>query len=309
VHTADRRSVFVGALLGLALGDACGAPLEGSPLEWALWRVIWRTRQGHLRWTDDTQMSLDLAESLIAHQRVDQDDLARRFARSYRWSRGYGSGVAPVLRLIRNGVDWRIANTHAFGEGSFGNGGAMRAPVAGLYCMNDLDHLADVARSTAVVTHAHPVGQEAAVLVAFATASAAIGWAPLEILEALESLAHQAPFRERLRVARSWLAHDVVSPDQVRAHLGNGRAATESCVSAVYIALRFLDRPFADLLQLAAACGGDVDTIGAIAGAAWGARNGDAALPAERLARLEGLERIRQLALDLHDVTVGRTTA
>lgn len=127
----------MGSLLGLALGDALGAPLEGGPLERMLWRVIGKTSEGRARWTDDTQMSLDLAESLIARRTLDPDDVARRFATSYRWSRGYGPGAARILKRIRNGTDWRLANTAVYPEGSFGNGAAMRAPVVGLFCANN----------------------------------------------------------------------------------------------------------------------------------------------------------------------------
>ena len=51
---------YRGCLVGLAMGDALGAPYEGGVLERAVWRLLGRTRAGELRWTDDTQMSLDL---------------------------------------------------------------------------------------------------------------------------------------------------------------------------------------------------------------------------------------------------------
>src|SRR5690349_18966772 len=116
-----------GCLLGLALGDALGAPYEGGPLERLLWRLSGRTRQGEMRWTDDTQMSLDLAESLAEKGALDPDDLAQRFARSYHWSRGYGPGAAKLLKRIACGADWREANRSVYPAGSYGNGGAMRA--------------------------------------------------------------------------------------------------------------------------------------------------------------------------------------
>jgi ADP-ribosylglycohydrolase len=110
VQIAEQESSFVGSLLGLALGDAFGAPFEGGVLERSLWRLIGKTSDGRFRWTDDTQMALDVAESLIERRAVDQDDIAQRFARGYRWSRGYGPGAAKVLQLIRRGTDWRLAN-------------------------------------------------------------------------------------------------------------------------------------------------------------------------------------------------------
>ncbi len=78
------RARFCGSLLGLAWGDALGAPQEGGLLERLLWRCITLGTPSVLRWTDDTQMSLDLAESLVARGAVEPDEPARRFARSYR---------------------------------------------------------------------------------------------------------------------------------------------------------------------------------------------------------------------------------
>jgi ADP-ribosylglycohydrolase len=71
-------------------------------------------------------------------------------------------------------------------------------------------------------------------------------------------------------------------------------------VTAVYVALRFLDRAFLELHQFVAACGGDVDTIGAMAGAIWGAANGVAPLPGTELGRLEQRERLMNVAAALH---------
>src|SRR5690349_12455088 len=104
----------LGCMFGLSLGDAMGAPHEGGVLERLLWRLIGHTRQGEMRWTDDTQMSIDVIESFLRHGKIDQDDLAITFARSYRWSRGYGPGAARVLKRIKKGVDWRTANRSVY---------------------------------------------------------------------------------------------------------------------------------------------------------------------------------------------------
>ncbi len=124
------RERFEGCLLGLALGDALGAPLEGGPIERLAWWLIGigTGKKGELRWSDDTQMSLDIAESLVAKGGLDADDLAIRFATSYRWSRGYGPGAAKLLKKIARGANWRQANRSVYADGSYGNGGSMRAP-------------------------------------------------------------------------------------------------------------------------------------------------------------------------------------
>ena len=133
-----RTNRFLGSLLGLALGDAFGAPYEGGFLERAVW-AFFGTREGRRRWTDDTQMTVDVVESLVNCRRVDQDDLARRFAQSYRWSRGYGPGAARVLKRIRRGEHWKLAARAVYRDGSFGNGGAMRAPAVGLFVIFHLN--------------------------------------------------------------------------------------------------------------------------------------------------------------------------
>lgn len=293
---------FEGCLLGLALGDALGAPYEGGPIERFVWRLIGTTKQGDMRWTDDTQMALDVAESLVAKGVLDPDDLALRFASSYRWSRGYGPGAAKLLKRVARGTDWRQANRSVYAGGSFGNGGAMRAPVVGLFYVSRRDELADAARVSASVTHAHPLAMEGAVLVATATALAAGASRPLEILQATAAHSKLEPFVTRLGIAMAWLqsGYEPATPEVSR-RLGNGIAASESCVTAIYIALRFMERSFEDMQGFVAGCGGDVDTIGAMAGAVWGAANGAASLPSDKLAKLEQRARLVRLAAALHE--------
>ena len=160
-----RKNQYIGCLLGLALGDAFGAPYEGGPIERLLWRLIGKTHDGKNRWTDDTQMALNVAESLLENDGLDQDLLARRFAQSYRWSRGYGPAAAKLLRRIARGRDWREVNRAAYPEGSFGNGAAMRAPVIGLFYATRPDELKSAAHRSAEITHAHPLALDGAALV------------------------------------------------------------------------------------------------------------------------------------------------
>ena len=296
--TPDR---FVGCLLGLALGDALGAAYEGGVLERLLWRVIGVTSEGRIRWTDDTQMSLDLADSLIAKGNLDLDDLALRFASNYRWSRGYGPSTSRQLRRVARGMHWREANRTVHCDGSFGNGGAMRAPVVGLFYSKRREELVGAARISASVTHAHPLAMEGAALVATATVLALMRHPAVEILEGAASVCRLGPFVTRLETAMRWLRSGTEPrPADVAGQLGHGTAASESCATAMYVAARFLDRPFLELQQFAAACAGDVDTIGAMAGAIWGAANGSARLPADALQRLEQRERLAAVASALH---------
>jgi ADP-ribosylglycohydrolase len=292
----------LGCLLGLALGDAYLAPFEGGLPERLLWRVIGKTRRGELRWTDDTQMSIDICESYLACGTIDPDDLARRFARSYRWSRGYGPGAAKVLRRIARGQDWRVASRSVRSGGSYGNGAAMRAPAIGVIYANRPSELTAVATTSAIVTHAHPLAVEGAVLVATVTASVLAGRTLADALMEAGATASHSEYASRTKIAEKWLKSGIeVGPREVDRGLGNGIAAHESSVTAIFLASKFQERPFQELHRFIAKCGGDTDTIGAMAGAIWGAANGVAALPADWLDKLEQRDRIEGLATSLHD--------
>jgi poly(ADP-ribose) glycohydrolase ARH3 len=289
-----------GCLLGLALGDATGAPCEGGLIERAVWRLIGKTRRGEACWTDDTQMSIDVVESYLAKGAIDSDDLALRFARSYRWRRGYGPGVAKVLRRILAGVDWREASRSVYPNGSYGNGAAMRAPIVGCICASLQNELEVSVRHSAVVTHAHPRAIEGAILAAQATASSLGDCDVAALMETVSQRATLPEFRDRLGIARTWLeTGEKAAPAKVARELGNGVAALDSVVTAIYLSQRFRDESFVEMLRFVNACRGDTDTIGAMAGAIWAAANGYSRLPADLLLKLEQRERILDLATAL----------
>jgi poly(ADP-ribose) glycohydrolase ARH3 len=95
---------------------------------------------------------------------------------------------------------------------------------------------------------------------------------------------------------------DKITPKMVAATLGNGMAAIDSCVTAIYIALAFREKCFEELLTFAIKVGGDVDTIAAMAGAIWGADRGHQGLPQARLDHLEDYKRLEKLTYSLSQV-------
>src|SRR5262245_6480565 len=221
---------YAGCMLGLATGDALGAPHEGGPLERLVWRLIGRTTDGSLRWTDDTQMALDLAESLLEEGGVRPEALAKRFASSYRWSRGYGPGAARVLKRIRGGEPWQQASKAVYAEGSFGNGAAMRAPILALYFARDHGGLIAAARTSASVTHAHALGIEGAVLIALAAHALLQRRPAAQVLDIIQADCSTPQFSERLRTVRLWVeSEEMPSPREVATKIGNGITAPTSC--------------------------------------------------------------------------------
>ena len=75
---AELNDKFIGTFIGLSLGDALGAPYEGGLIEKFLWKFFSKTPTGKMRWKDDTQMSIDIAETLIEKMKIDVNFLAQK---------------------------------------------------------------------------------------------------------------------------------------------------------------------------------------------------------------------------------------
>ena len=278
-----------GALLGTFVGDALGMPFEGMPPSRIPERLeMLDERLGRGTYTDDTQMAIALAESLLDRGEIDEEHLSRAFLAAYDPRRGYGSGTRAVLMLIADGVPAVEAAARLFGgRGSLGNGAAMRvAPVAIRYA-DDHEAMLEAARRSARVTHAHPVGIDAAVVQAAAVAAAMRHGDPLM---AARAAASTAGLSDGLATAARLLA-ERPSPQAVAATLGNGPVGHQSVAAAIYSAAAF--SRFEDAVTFAVRCGGDTDTIGAMAGAIAGARNGATAIPAHWRDALEDGEKGR----------------
>ena len=300
--TDDRRLDRArGALLGTFVGDALGMPFEGAPPSEVPEQLeTLDARLGRGTYTDDTQMAIALAESLLQCGGVDEQHIGRAFLAAYDPQRGYGSGTRAVLSLIAQGVAAVDAAGRVFdGRGSLGNGAAMRvAPIAVRYSP-DRQALLGAARRSARVTHAHPVGVDAAVVQAAAVAAALRGADPLE---AARAAATTAQLREQLAHAAALVAVRP-APGEVATALGNSSTAHESVPTAIYAAAAHAR--FEDALGFAVRCGGDADTIGAMAGAIAGARDGATAIPTRWRDTLEDgpkgrshVERLAELLAD-----------
>jgi poly(ADP-ribose) glycohydrolase ARH3 len=291
-----------GALLGTFVGDALGMPFEGvSPAEIPEQLEMLDARLGRGTYTDDTQMAIALAESLLDCDGVDEEHIGRAFLEAYDPGRGYGSGTRAVLTLISQGVAATEAADEVFAQhGSLGNGAAMRiAPIAVLYA-DKHTALLEAARRSARVTHAHPVAIDAAVVQAAAIHAALHDADPLA---AAQAAAVTSPLRDGLTNAARLLA-ERPQPAAVTAALGNGAAANESVPAAIYAAAAYAR--FEDAVSFAVRCGGDADTIGAMAGAIAGARGGASSIPVRWRDQLDDGPKGRSHVEDLAELLADR---
>lgn len=253
------------SLEGLSVGDAFGelffriSPYDTSPSQ--LPSSIWR-------WTDDTHMALSIVEVLEKYGHIDQDYLAQAFARRFNQEpyRGYAGGAMHLLSQISTGGNWRNLSPRLFGNGSFGNGSAMRVAPIGGYFFNDLQQAAKQAQLSAVVTHAHIEGQAGAMAVAVSAAIAANDSYPKgnDFLEKVLPYIPDSITKERIGFAKQ------ISPDDLqtaRQKLGTGNkvSSQDTVPFCLWCSAHNLDN-FEKALWLTAKGFGDVDTTCAIVG-------------------------------------------
>lgn len=296
---------FTGSLLGLALGDAIGAPFEGSyhglkPDFLDYLPVV-------LRYTDDTEMAIGVAESLIEEKGFNADTMAKKFLENYDPFRGYGPGTASILVMLQGGMYWKEANKKVFKDGSFGNGAAMRVAPLGLFFSYDDELLREAVEEASSITHNHPLGMEGAVILAYAISRVLTMESEFDkkdFIERLVSFTHSEEYGKKLSVIKTLLQTEV-KPEDIIDVLGNSILAVESVPTAIYAFLQY-GVDFQKTIEFCISLGGDTDTIGAMAGALSGCLIGERSLPRELLFRLEDAEKGRQyisgLAGELHNL-------
>jgi ADP-ribosylglycohydrolase len=283
------------SLDGLSVGDALGAQFFVPGTSVAQF-VAGRTPDGPWQWTDDTEMACSIVAELRDDAIIDQDRLAAAFAERFDPYRGYGGGAVVMLRQIRNGAPWRDVAQAAFdGQGSMGNGAAMRVPPLGAFHAGDSRMAALEAMRSAEVTHAHREGVLGAVAAAVAAAEA--GWArlarirpePRDLLDTVLTYLVDSRVAAGVERAQRLLG---VSVAEAAYELGNGSQviAPDTVPFALWVAATRLDDYPAAILACVEA-GGDVDTTAAIVGGIVAAYTGSGpnGVPASWLACREPL--------------------
>ncbi|MEV5662050.1 ADP-ribosylglycohydrolase family protein [Streptomyces flaveolus] len=277
-------------LRGLSVGDALGSQFF-VPAHYPLLKRR-ELPPGIWQWTDDTEMAASVVTVLAVHHRIDQDALAQSFAEHHDFDRGYGPAVNRLLRLVREGGDWRELAAALFnGQGSWGNGAAMRIAPLGAWYADDPEQATHQAEISAYPTHQHREAVVGAMAVAAAAALAASADGPPgahALLDGVIALVPKSAVGAGLRRARDML--DYGDAATVAAVLGCGRRTTahDTVPFALWSAARALG-DYEHAFWTTAQVGGDVDTTCAIVGGVVAASGPAGAPPAEWVARTEAL--------------------
>ncbi|WP_298417555.1 ADP-ribosylglycohydrolase family protein [uncultured Kordia sp.] len=263
------------SLLGNSIGDAFGESFFGP--EGAVYSAIHFREIPQTNWefTDDTVMAIAIYTSLEMFGEINQDFIAKAFARNYHldFNRGYGPAMHRTMRAIEAGENWKEVSKAAFsGMGSMGNGGAMRAGLIGAYFYDDLKKMKKQAFLSSEITHANEEGCVGAMAVAIATAintQLLIENKTLEPNEFIKKIVVELPncdttskIRKSLTVFPNYDIRTVVSI------LGNGvkMIAQDTVPISIWIAAHYQTN-FKEAIWRAVSALGDRDTICAIVGA------------------------------------------
>jgi ADP-ribosyl-[dinitrogen reductase] hydrolase len=277
------------AFLGLAIGDALGAPVEfktaGSfePIDNDRSGGTWNLPAGY--WTDDTSMAICLAESILAKNSIDPIDLMSRFLRWYQHgensstSKCFDIGNTTLMALAKFAIthDYEPASNHKYLNT---NGSLMRlAPVVCRW-WNSSDLLMICSRKQSLTTH----GNE-------------------ECLNACEHLAMLMgkaikgdPVHQTLQ---QWSEN--VNPKDFDL-FGNVCGTLHAAMWAVG-----QNNSFETAVLAAVNLGGDSDTTGAVAGQLAGSIWGMESIPQNWLDHLHDVDRLKKLAADLWQTSVKQT--
>lgn len=286
------------AVEGVAMGDAFGEKFFADPQAARVDPEQRELPEGPWRYTDDTAMALGIHEMFAECEAVDEDRLAEIFAERYAdepW-RGYGANAQRILRGIAEGRDWSALSEGSFGgEGSFGNGAAMRVAPVGAYYADDLEAATGAADRTAQVTHSHEEGRAGAVAVSVAAAVARRTRddeperAREAVFEAVLDRTPSGDTREGL-VAASEIDPETGAP-AVAERLGSGQRVTamDTVPFVVWCAARWCD-DLEEALWRTVSGLGDCDTTCAMVGGIVSQRTGLDDLDDTWFRRRENLE-------------------
>ena len=228
-------------MYGAVLGDIIGSPYE---FDRSSKTKVFPLFVPQSRFTDDTVMTLAVADALLDVTPAESDDAIRQrlTASMQRFGRAW-----PEIGYGAKFLHWLMTdNPRPYG--SWGNGSAMRVSAAG-WLFDDLDTVLRVARLSAEVSHDHPEAVKGAQAVAAAIFLARTGHSKAEIRAYTEGT----------------FGYDLSrSCDEIRPGYRHDVSCRGTVPPAVTAFLEGTD--FEDVIRTAVSLGGDCDTLTCIAG-------------------------------------------
>ncbi len=316
-----KESSYVGAVLGAAIGDALGHPLEFvesypelkerfGPQGLEGYELYWeRNGRRFAPYTDDTQLAEAVLRTLLERRQksfsLDQS-MVRLGERLVAWSRNpQGGHRAPgkacleACAALEAGAPWQQSGSPKAG----GCGSVMRAYPLGLLFPDDLGQAEHWSVAQSKLTHRDPIALAACSAMSVGIGRILLGQAPEYVISEMVAAACRYSVRTAGMMVRAFHeAQSGIGPEVTLERL-RGWAAHEAISAALYVFARHPEDPEAALLE-AAFTPGDSDSIATLVGALVGARCGAGKLP---VSWVEDLERNRELEALAKALASGRS--
>jgi ADP-ribosyl-[dinitrogen reductase] hydrolase len=274
----------LGCMLGMVIGDALGSQVEFQSRETIKARYpqgvrdvadspVWQTLAGQP--TDDSELGLALARSLVRTGRYDVEDAAAAYGRWYAsqpFDCGHTTALVfqPAAAALADKAE--AARRHA-DRGSQSNGSLMRIAPIGVWA-SDPEEAAKIADEDSSLSHPHPVCRAACAAFTAAISAALLGAGRATMMVTALSVADAAG-EEALAVGVALReAAAGVRPGDFQHQMGWVLIALQNAFFHLATGTRVEPALIETVGQ-----GGDTDTNAAIAGALLGAADGRASLP------------------------------
>ena len=294
-----------GLIFGLAIGDALGYPTEFITLA----RIKTEFGPNGIRdfqkspalFTDDTQMSISIAEALIKAGAQDLETIMEAIKNEFiKWRRSPENNRAPGnacltgVASMERGVHWSESGV----TDSKGCGSAMRVAPIGYFYQHNPDKLKQVARASGICTHGHRTAVAASIGAAYLVKLALEGVEPERMIP--ETLSFTAGISREFETALSKVSECLDWPNEEDAlkYLGEGWIGEEAVALALYCFLKHPD-DYAKTVLRGANTNGDSDSVACIAGGISGAYLGVASIPDKWIKNIEKAKYLEELAMRL----------
>lgn len=268
----ELQDKYRGAMLGVAIGDAIGAPFVG----WnSISRESFKGREddpGRLTYTDETHLAIGVAESLIDRGGFDHEHLRGILLRNYEeepWRR-YRSRLGQFFLALRQGIepDATTANASADAAGC--------AVPAALFARDDLPRVAQLTRDIGGLMALNGWPSVSTILLATAVALLV----PIPSVRRLQKSSYLQSLRAQIEDPLSHRVLDCIEtllpdspPERVTEYFRQTVSPPFCVPNALYAFLR-CPESFHEVVYFAISLGGDTDTNGSLAGglAGWRVR-------------------------------------
>ncbi|MBU1023172.1 ADP-ribosylglycohydrolase family protein, partial [bacterium] len=245
--------------------------------------------KGKAQWSDDTQTSLDVAESYVDYAGCNIDDIAKRFVDWFEaGGRGIGFTTSRVLWFISQGMSPFESSKLVWEESKCqlaGNGGLMRSAPIALARLNDKKTLIKESREVSMITHYDPRSTESCVLYNLLLRDLVLD-KPQDLTTYLNQISQTDVIKT---------AEEASSANENEMPVGG--YVLDTLRVALWAHSKFDN--FEDALISVVNLGGDTDTNAAVTGALFGARFGKSGIPDRWLENLDQRERVENAAVNL----------